>query len=939
MSAFLRKSILLALAVTLAHPVNAAHKSKPTGTLKDLEDKEVQVEPDNAKGVSADQAAAEYRRFLELQQASPELRVEAMRRLGDLNLEANERGDAASSTEIAEAIKLYESLLAANPQYPNGDTVLYQLARAYEASNNPAAAMTILGRLIQNYPNSRWIPEAQFRRGEILFSSQRYSNAVDAYARVVSLGPASGFYDQALYKQGWALFKEGRGDDSAEVFLKVLDRLLISPAPLHVFRAPETLPRAERELSDDSLRVLAILLIDENGPETLDSLLTKRGDPPYAHLLYTSLGDLYLEKERYQDAAKAFTAFSKRRADSRYAPSLQVHAIEAYQKGNFASRVIEAKQEFVELYAFGSAFWRMRDRADAPEVAQQLKSNLQDLAQYFHAQAHKNKKAEDYNAGVHWYRALLDSFPDDPTVPQNHYLLAELLFDAGNFAEATQEYERTAYAYPRHEHSADAAYAALVAYQKQEPALEAAARAEWHRKFIDSEVRFATTFPDRPEAAQVLAKSAEDLFALNEFDRTIEVAQQFLGRRGPVDPKQQRVVTTVLAHSLFDRGRYAESEAAYLKVRSLLPANDAGLGDVNDRIAASIYKQAEAKQTAGDANAAVDDYLRVVSLAPTSKISSNAEFDAATALIAQGNWNRAIQVLEQFRKAHPNHELQPEVTRKLAVGYQETGRLADAAAEYDRIASRREETPDVRRAALWQAADLYAQASKSGQAGAGSRATAAYASYVSQFPQPLDAAMDARQHLLEAAESSHDVAAREHWLQEIIRADKAAGASRTVRSKYLAAKANLATAEPTVAAFNSVKLSLPLNKTLKQKRAAMERVLAAYGQALDYGVAEVTTAATYNMAELYRQMGADVLASERPKNLDADSLEQYNVLLEEQAYPFEEKAIALHEANARRTGDGVYDDSVKKSFAALAKLVPARYGKSEVSEDHVASLR
>ena len=38
--------------------------------------------------------------------------------------------------------------------------------------------------------------------------------------------------------------------------------------------------------------------------------------------------------------------------------------------------------------------------------------------------------------------------------------------------------------------------------------------------------------------------------------------------------------------------------------------------------------------------------------------------------------------------------------------------------------------------------------------------------------------------------------------------------------------------------------------------------------------------------------------SERPKELSKVELEQYNVLLEEQAFPFEEKAIELHEVNA-----------------------------------------
>jgi hypothetical protein len=85
-------------------------------------------------------------------------------------------------------------------------------------------------------------------------------------------------------------------------------------------------------------------------------------------------------------------------------------------------------------------------------------------------------------------------------------------------------------------------------------------------------------------------------------------------------------------------------------------------------------------------------------------------------------------------------------------------------------------------------------------------------------------------------------------------------------------------------------------------------------------VAEVTTAATFEMAELYRTLAKDIMASERPKNLSKDEREQYDSLLEEQVYPFEEQAISLHEANAARAKDGLYDEWVKKSYDVLAEL-------------------
>jgi hypothetical protein len=182
------------------------------------------------------------------------------------------------------------------------------------------------------------------------------------------------------------------------------------------------------------------------------------------------------------------------------------------------------------------------------------------------------------------------------------------------------------------------------------------------------------------------------------------------------------------------------------------------------------------------------------------------------------------------------------------------------------------------------------------------------------------------------------VARRDRWYHEIIRADAEAGAQRTERTHYLAAKAQLALAQPARDAFRAIRLSAPLKKSLLVKRNALETAMEGYKRAAEYQVAEVTTAATYEMADLYSVLAKDLLASERPKNLKGEELEEYNSLLEEQVVPFEEQAIKAHEINAARAKDGVYDEWVRKSFQALAQLKPARYGKTEQTPDVVASL-
>ena len=108
---------------------------------------------------------------------------------------------------------------------------------------------------------------------------------------------------------------------------------------------------------------------------------------------------------------------------------------------------------------------------------------------------------------------------------------------------------------------------------------------------------------------------------------------------------------------------------------------------------------------------------------------------------------------------------------------------------------------------------------------------------------------------------------------------------------------------------------------------------------LDYGLVEHGTEATVMIGEIYTRLADELIRSDRPAELSALELEQYEILLEEQAFPFEEQAIALHELNVGRIKDDVYDAWVARSIDALRELMPSRYDKTELVESHVATLQ
>jgi tetratricopeptide (TPR) repeat protein len=916
----------------------AATPRKAAQTVGDLPGQKIEIQRDRQLTGSAGKAMENYRQFLELQNADPQLRAEALRRLGDLSLESGElerMSNEVSRVDIpaAEAIRLYATLLKAYPDYPRNDQVLYQLARGYETTGQPEQALATLENIITRFPHSRDIAEVQFRRGELLFSARRYAEAQRAYAAVIARGAeASAFHDQSLYKHGWALFKQGRNEESLDSFARLLDRTLLENHGRGGPRRWDKMGRADRELADDTLRVMSITFSYLDGVGSLDAFLQARGQlPAYAWLHYSRLGDLYVEKQRYQDAAAAYRAFVARDPVDVNAPRLSMQAIKAYEKGGFADLVVEGKSEYVNAYGFSQPFWRGRDRKDYPEVVAELKTNLRDLAQHFHALAQKSKRIEDYRVAARRYGEYLASFPDDPDSAQTNYLLAEVLFESHQYAEAAKEYEHSAYGYPPNAKSAEAGYAALIAYQKQEETLGTAERADWHRQAIEAGLKFAGTFPGHPESAGVLTRAAQDLYATKNLPRAIEVARQLLAREPAVDGAKQRIGWTIIGQAQFDQGAYPEAEEAYVRALALSAPTAAEHADVSERLAASIYRQGEAKREAGDEAGAADAFLRVARAAPGSKIVATSQYDAAAALINTRQWDRAIGVLESYRRDNPKGEYATDVTRKLAVAYAEAGRGELAAAEFERIAAQPGEEPAVAREALGRAADLYEQA------GNRTRTVALLEQLVQKYPDPAGEAIELRQRLADLAAAAGNADRVRHWQREIVTADMRAGAQRSDRTRFLAANAQLALAAPARDAFRAIPLRSPLRQSLAAKKKALEEAIRAYQLVAAYDVAATTTAATFETAELYRVLARDLLASERPKKLSADESEQYDALLEEQAFPFEEQAIQIHEINAARVREGIYDDPVRQSMAALAALLPARYGKTEIETGALAS--
>lgn len=894
--------------------------------------------------IALDEIEESYRAALEVAK-DPEVRQKILVRLADIEM-ANSENRQIEATEQGEyfddAITMYEELVDMSEQgmlvEADNERLLYQLSKAYALDGRLEESNRILSELVSNYPDSKFSAEAEFRRAEQAFNAGDYALAENLYGKVMAVGRDTPFYANAVYMHGWSQFKRNRYRAAVDSFTEVLDGLLIEG------QSVDELSNTEKNLVADTLRVMSITFSYLDGAQTITDVYSNIGVRHYQYLLYMNLGDLYLEKERFRDSAETYRHYVKHFPNTDQAPSFSVKAIETYKLGDFPSLILPAKEEYVNTYGVYSEFWDSRTEEERKPQYPYLHQYLDEISSYYHADAQtlKAMNAEyeqlaasgkrpkekpdsalpQYLEAAAYYKQFIATFPQDKKTPEMAFLMGEAYFEAGNLPDAVDAYETVAYNYLDQGKGPEAGYAAIVTLQMLVDRVVQSERDHWQTRKINSAISFADYYPQDKRAPAVLTKAAQELFEQGDTARATTIAKRMTEWQPAPEKSLQKTAWLILAHSQFESDDYANAEFSYRKTLGLIEPNDPDRPQIVERIAASIYRSSEMQVAGGDVAGAVEKLLSLKDVAPGSDIAVSGQYDAANHLMELKDWSRAEAVLLDFRRNYPEHELTPTIAPKLAVIYQESEQWAKAAGVLEEMAANNSD-PEVRRQSQYLSAELYEKTGRTNEA------IEQYKNYANNYPQPFDLATEARYHLVELYGQVGDSGKRNYWLQKLIDEDKAAGSRRTERSKYLAAFAATKFANDEFERYRAVKLTLPLKNSLKKKKAAMDKTLASYKMVLDYGIAEFATEANNRVGMLYGQLSRDLMDSERPKGLDDLALEQYEILLEEQAYPFEEKAIDIHTANAKRAWDGIYDDWVKRSFAALAELLPARYGKQE----------
>lgn len=330
------------------------------------------------------------------------------------SLEANQKKYFdASKRSLLLAVKAYKRV-ADNPNfrnYPRMDMALYFYAYTLQNAKYASEARKILHRLIKDYPDSQYIPEAYLVFADYYFQQNSLANAERFYDKVLQF-PKSSVYNFALYKKGWVYLNLDRSQDALETFYNVVQRTRKSNKEKNLNKAAKK----------DFVRAYA----DIGKPQKAYAAF-QRVDKGYAFDMLQILGDIYLEKGMAPKAIYTFRELIRLRRKHKNVCDWQYNITHAMLSVGAKDQIVSEIENLVKLYV------AYKDKQILPEenlsdCAENAEGMSSEMAKIWHNEAFKTLDTETLAYVDKLYQLFLGSFPESEDYAEMQYFYAELMW-------------------------------------------------------------------------------------------------------------------------------------------------------------------------------------------------------------------------------------------------------------------------------------------------------------------------------------------------------------------------------------------------------------------------------------------------------------------------------------------------------------------------------
>jgi TolA-binding protein len=621
-------------------------------------------------------------------------------------LQGQQRGYEKEEQEwLLKAVKAY---IAATKfkKYERMDEVLFKLAYMLTSVKKEEQAREFFLRLIKDYPNSKYIPDAYLSFAEFYFNKGEMESALRFYEKVEQF-PKSSVYPYAVYKKGWCYVNLGDFKTALETFVGVV-RMTQDPR----FKGPQ-IKALEKEAKKDIVKAYAHV----GGPDKAWEFFQRTGGD-FAPKMMEALAELYWEQGKFAESSRVYRKVISMNMDSPRICEWQNKVVR-----NTLSQ--GAKRDQVqEIQRLGAVFDRVREmkgvkKDQMEECKTAFHDTSKELALIWHKEAQKTKNPDTYVLAMLVYKDFLERFPGDKESYEMAFYYGEILWTVaelgkGSWKDTAEQYTKVVELSPKGKYVREAAWAAVLAWKnalnvedheqkeavdrdrdkfKNAKKLEPMPIPEYQKKMIEAFETYVKYVPDPPpedprRLVLIRYRKARVFYEYNHFDEASKLFEEIVSKH----PNDELAIysANLLLDSLNAQGKTKEVVTwvdKFLEMPSLMKDPEFGKqmislkSDTYDIEGHEFEKQKNFKEC-GRSMLAAAEALPDHPKHPERLWNAGQCFQNAH-LVGQ-----ALKARLELIKAHPKDALAQKALFRVAAGYHQLAYYSKAAESYEEFATK-----------------------------------------------------------------------------------------------------------------------------------------------------------------------------------------------------------------------------------------------------------
>ncbi len=592
------------------------------------------------------------------------------------------------------ALEAVKSYVAASkyPKYNRMDEVLFRLAYLLQMIKKEDQAREFFHRLIKDYPQSKYVPNAYLSFAEFYFQKGEMENAGKFYEKVTQF-TSSSVFGFALYKKGWVEINLGNFKSALEIFVRVIELCKAGKIPKN--QAGPLEKEAKKDL------VKAYARTPGASPDKAWDFFQRMGGD-FAPKMLESLAELYWEQGMFNESSKVYRKIIVLNETSPRLCEWQNKILRnTLSAGN-------KKDQVQELKRMGNVYEAMlKKQGVKKDVMSECKNSFHDtgkeLALIWHKEAQRTKNSDTYQLAGMVYKEFLSHFNNEKDTPEITFYYGEILWQMNSWKEAAEVYTKVVELDPKGKYVKESAYAAVLAWKnalnisdegdsvdkdKSKNDLKPRTIPEYQKKMIGAFDTYIKYVPDAPELVKIKYRKARVFYDYNHFDEAIALFSDIVDHH--VNDDLAIYSANLLLDCLNILKRYKELLATvekYLGNPVLMKDQEFRKQMVSLKTDSLV---AEAKQYEKEKNykECGISFVAAAETIPDHKDHAQRLYNAGLCFQNARLVGQAIKAREQLIAAHPKDTLAQRALFQIASGYHQLAYYSEAAKRYEEFANK-----------------------------------------------------------------------------------------------------------------------------------------------------------------------------------------------------------------------------------------------------------